>query len=827
MVKLALGRRRLGVAGVLLAAVAALTVVPTFGGRAVAVVSRLGGGTRLLPSPVGLSFWPLERRVVLTRQAGAAVIDAPVTVSLAQGASLPARVRLELAGSGRLPLGGEAVRARGWEAAWGEWLTPRLGVDAATAIAAVKGSDAWRQIFPASAGRATVDLTRRLAGALAPVTLRAATLSASPDQALARALGREELARAAPSTGRLVVLGLDALDWRLVDDLVGRGVMPNLGRVLSGSAQLTVRMRPPLLSPLIWTTLATGQPPEVHGVLDFMEASPGGGPPRPVSGASRKVPALWEMGAAAGRTTAVIGWWATFPAVAPPGCRIYSDRLSEQLMGLEERTAGLADPPDALAVAERLVVRGSEATPELLAPILAVTRQELASVPVGAAGWDHPIGGAARLMAATVSVQRLADYELDRGTNIVLAYLEGTDTVGHLFGQYRSPALAGADPALVRRFGEVIDRYHAFVDVWIGRVVGRLRPDDCLVVLSDHGFTWGEDRPAVASGAHTPTAVFWHRPDAVLVLKGPHVTPDASRRHLEPLDVLPTLLALAGLPPDAELPGRAAAWVRPGVGSGEASPVRYAALVTPAGQATVELPPAAREEELAKLRALGYLSGSETPGSAATGRTPERARPTAPPEPTANLGRLEARRLHNLALGQADGGDLGVAEETFRQAIAADSSYPPPHYTLARVLRLTGRFDEADRELWTAIDLGIGDPPSALARVATEYRNMGQPSRAGEVLARASERFPENATIWLDLGTLAGEQGDLTLARQCLEKAVELAPNDALARRNLAVTCLALGDREGARRAFAEALRLDPGNAEIRAQLERLGGPPG
>jgi hypothetical protein len=441
------------------------------------------------------------------------------------------------------------------------------------------------------------------------------------------------------------VIGLDALDWQLVDELTARGVMPHLGRVLPRSAQVTVRMRPPLLSPLIWTTIATGQPPDVHGVLDFVEQDPESGQPKPVTSLSRKATALWEMAAACGRTSAVIGWWATYPASAPPGCAVYSDRLTEQLMGLEEDRPGLADPLDAAERARRLVVRGSQVTPAMLAPVLKVTQEELDGVPAGPAAWDHPIGGAARLMAATLSVERLTGAELERGTDVVLAYLEGTDTVGHLFGACRPPALADCDAPSARRFGPMVDRYHAVVDAWLGRIVARISPDDTLVVLSDHGFTWGDDRPKVASGAHTPTAVFWHRPDALMIAVGPRVAADRSRRRIEPLDILPSLLALADLPPGDDLPGRTPVWlVRPP--AGDLPVVRYAALSPIARAATLELPADATDEELAKLRALGYLAGDDSGGAAQP--PPTAATPATASEPTADVRRLEARRQHNL-----------------------------------------------------------------------------------------------------------------------------------------------------------------------------------
>jgi Tfp pilus assembly protein PilF len=802
-------------------AVVATTSLVLQGGSRVGVVSRFGDGVRLLPDRPALSFLPIARRVSLPREGSAAVLEVPVRLALPGGASLPARFKLRLEGSGRLPIAAGAVRTSGWDAAWAAWLEPRLGIGPADAAALLAGSPAWREIFPSAQPAAPIDLRARLAPEFAPITLAGADLRADPGPELARAAARDELARRAPPRGRLIVIGLDALDWQLVDELTARGVMPHLGRLLTRSTQVTVRMRPPLLSPLIWTTIATGQPPDVHGVLDFVEQDPESGQPKPITSASRKATALWEMAAAAGRTSAVIGWWATYPASAPPGCSVYSDRLTEQLMGLEEDRPGLADPLDAAERARRLVVRGSGVTPEMLEPLLPVTQAELDAVPSGPAAWDHPIGGAARLMAATLSVERLTDAELARGTGVVLAYLEGTDTVGHLFGACRPPALAGCDPAQARRFGAAVDRYHTVVDGWIGRIVARMSADDTLVILSDHGFTWGDDRPKVASGAHTPTAVFWHRPEALMIAAGPRVAVDRSRRRIEPLDILPALLALAGLPPGDDLPGRAPGWLLRA--PADLPAVRWAALAPVTRAQTVELPPEAREEELAKLRALGYLGGDDSGGTPQPAPVAATAVPAA--EPTADVRRLEARRQHNLGLTRADAGDLTTAEAAFRAAIAADPTYAPPHYAFARVLRLTSRLDEADAELWRSVDLGLGDPAAALARVAGEYRKLGLPERAGAVLAKAAEHYPESGELWLDLGTLAGERGDVAFSRQCLERAVGLLPEEPVAWRNLAAACQALGDAACARRALTAALSLDPGNQAVRRQLDALGGP--
>ncbi len=805
-------------------ALALVSVVPPRDDRAVVAVSRIGDGVRLLPTGLSLSFLPLERRVLLPREDGAAIIGATVTWPLSGGGGIPVLLGLQLDGAGSLPVSAAEIRRVGWQGAWGAWLSEHLAFTSAETDALLRCSPLWREIFGDGAAKAP-DPGPRLTALFAPLRLRNATITLGGADEFIRAVARRDVARVAPRTGRLVVLGLDALDWSLVDDLTRRGLMPNLSRLLRRGAQAVEDVPAPLISPVVWTTLATGVPPERHGVLDFLEPDPDGGPPHPVSSNSRRAPAIWEMAAAAGRSTAVIGWWATFPAQAPSGGAVYSDRLTEQLLGLSAVTSGLADPPVAEAAARQLALRASEVTPAMLAPFATVSAEQLAAARADKVGWDDPVGGLTKLVASTTTVERLTARELDQGTDLILAYLEGTDTVGHLFAAFRPPAAPGVDPALARRFAAVVDRYHMEVDNWIGRVADRLSPADTLVVVSDHGFTWGADRPRVPSGAHTATAVWWHRPEGVFIAAGPRVRSAVTRRRLSAIDVAPALLALAGLPAGAELPGKVPDWLlRPG--TTQTLKVDWAALTPVRAPAHVALPPEARAEELAKLRALGYLAGGETVGSVETTPASTEGSPLPAPEPAANLGarsdRAAARRLNNLGTSRAAAGEAASAEAAYRDAILADPAYAAPHYNLSLLLRKQGRLDDADAEFWLAVEAGIADRELAVVRLALAYQQGGMAEKAREIFAEGRRRFPDSATIWLNSGVFLGERGDLQQARECLERAISLAPSNPAAHRNLAAALLGLGEPEQARHELEECLRLDPEQPEVRRQLAAL-----
>jgi Flp pilus assembly protein TadD len=801
-------------------------VVPPQSGRSVVSVARFGGSVRLLPAGLSLSFLPLARRVILQRRGGLAVIDATTDVALAGGAATPLAVRLSLEGSGTLPLDAARVRTVGWQSAWKEWLQGKVNLTAEEIDGLVRGSRLWRQIFPGAQAGAIPDVTARLAPAFSGARLRRAELE--PDLAgdVVRAMARHEMAKRTGARGKLVLLGLDALDWSIVDDLARRGLMPNMVRLEKRSAHAVEHVSPPLISPVVWTTIATGVPPEEHGVLDFLEPDPSGGAPRPVSSASRKAPTVWEMMAAAGRSTAVIGWWATFPAQAPAGGAVYSDRLTEQLLGLSAQVPHLADPPQAEETARAMAIHAHDVTAQMLAPFATVSPAELAGVLARPNAWDEPLGGLAKLVAATETVERLTRHELDRGTQAVFSYLEGTDTVGHLFVSDMPPVMPGVDPVRARRFGAVVDRYYQHVDEWIGEVVSRLGRDDTLVIVSDHGFRWGENRLRVPAGTHTATAVLWHRPEGAFLAVGPGVRATGTRRDLDVIDVGPCLLALAGLPPAAEMPGTVPEWLLAGAPP-RGTMVRYDLLLPPHKAVSVDLPPEAREEELAKLRALGYLAGGEEakPSAPGTAGEPEPvAAGPVPAAPTPAFDRAEARQLNNLAISQATSGEKAAAEKTFKKAIAADPNYASPYASLSVMLRKEGRLDEADRLFWMSVRLGIAEREMAVVRLALDYRERGMPDKAKAVFAEGRGMFPDSGAIWLNSGVFLGEQGDFGEARACLERAVELEPKNPAAHRNLAVALLSLGDRDGARRELTLALDLDPSDAPTRQQLEALGG---
>ena len=111
---------------------------------------------------------------------------------------------------------------------------------------------------------------------------------------------------------KVVLLGFDSCDPDLVDQMIRDGKLPNFARMRRDGASGTLESTVPPLSPVVWTTIATGMPPERHGILDFVTGTPAG--VRPVDSSLRQADTFWDDMSRCGETVGVVGWLCTWPA---------------------------------------------------------------------------------------------------------------------------------------------------------------------------------------------------------------------------------------------------------------------------------------------------------------------------------------------------------------------------------------------------------------------------------------------------------------------------------------------------------------------------------
>lgn len=602
----------------------------------------------------------------------------------------------------------------------------------------------------------------------------------------------------------VIWIGLDGLDWHLLDRLAAAGLMPNWSLLVAEGHGATLQAFQPLLSPILWTSAATGADPMVHGVLDFQEVEPRTGRKLPISGRSRRVPAVWNAASAAGRRVGVVGWWATHPAEEVDGFFV-SDRLAP-LLYPDAPAAGLAYPAALSPGLAQLRAReGAVADSELAgfvrAPAAELTELRAQGGPAG------PVSSLARIIGATRLSHRVARDLYDRERPDLMAlYLAGTDEIGHVFAPYRPPRLPCVTDADAARYGGVVDRYYALVDRVLGQWMRRAEEDGATILVhSDHGFHWGEGRSCDLTARGWNTASFWHRPDGVFLAWGRRVRPSRARGTVRLLDVAPTVSALLGVAHDPSLRGRPLGAVFDGLRAAPPRPIFREVVV----RRLADDPPSETEaaEYAKKLIALGYISGADTRAVA--------------PEPGDAPGRTEGA-WNNLGLYYRDTTRDGTrAREAFAKSLEVRPGYASPMFNLAVLARREGKPDRAEEWLFRSLAAGFPDPEGTLRRWAIGDLREERVERGERLLERAAEAYPDAEGLAQQLAFVRFQKKDCAGAAAALARfATASRQPDTL--NSLALYRACLGRHGDAIELLQRSLAIRPDQPEARDSLERL-----
>ncbi len=427
-----------------------------------------------------------------------------------------------------------------------------------------------------------------------------------------------------PVAGRVLLVGIDGLEWNVVLDMLEAGRMPALASILEHGAYGQLEVDKPTLSPILWTSIATGVRPVRHGIRGFLRAGKEPQAERLHTSTDRRAKALWNIATEAGVPSWIIGWWLTFPVEPITGVMVAQVNTATPQM----RRAGEGVWKGALVPGIRGQVHPAELETMVLAHVVAVEREldeTLRSV-FGDAG-SRAGGVVARYFEQSRWAVRadaiyrrvaLALYDSRPAAAITAVYFGGADVVGHRFWRYLEPDKYREPPAAdeIERFADVIPAYYAYLDGIVAELVGRAPRDTNVVVVSDHGMQAVNRRARyheeTLSGGHlgAPPAFFAAAGPAIRRSEGGRPRTRADVPTLGSIyDVAPTILALVGLPIPEDLDGRVLREVVTAEHL-EAHPIRHAGRATPPGWRPRSVDATAAPdsvERIEQLRSLGYL----------------------------------------------------------------------------------------------------------------------------------------------------------------------------------------------------------------------------
>jgi hypothetical protein len=336
---------------------------------------------------------------------------------------------------------------------------------------------------------------------------------------------------------RVIVVGVDGLDWFLLARYVEAGRMPTVARLLTSGVSAEVAPEAPSLPSVAWPALAAGTP-----------VVPAAGPGRPERRYGA-VPRLADIVANEGGTALAVGWPASWPAAERdwPLVAGYAPRAEQHVNELAPsvfpdgpgHASSDAFEDDVRDLARRVEERAGVAFER----IVDLER-------VDTKGWEDHLTAArwshlADLTMLEIGAQLIAQEEPD----LALVYLPGLDAVSHRFLAPAFPEFFSELPDEVLRFENVLPRYYEFIDRSVERLL-RLSDDRTVIILcSAYGFAPSLDAPRI-SGSHAGG------PPGVCLVRGPRLSPLPEAPTVSSLDIAPTVLAILGVEIPDDIEGR-------------------------------------------------------------------------------------------------------------------------------------------------------------------------------------------------------------------------------------------------------------------------------
>ena len=624
------------------------------------------------------------------------------------------------------------------------------------------------------------------------------------------------------SRPRVLVLGFDGADPDVIDLLMSEGKLPNFARMRQGGAYGRLKSAIPLLSPVVWTTIATGKTPDQHRIGHFVAVNQTTGEQLPVTSQMRKAQAIWNIASDAGKKVGVVGYWATWPAETVNGS-IVSDHLcyhflfEDSFKKTQQVTTGNTYPPELEKEIAPLVRRPTDVTREEAAKFANVGEEEF-SRPFN---FQDSLGHFKWALATADSYRKIGlDLWKKDQPDLLMVYIEGTDSTAHLFGHlFREKGLAGELGEQQRKYGDVVEKMYQYADGILGDFIGVMDRGTTLVVLSDHGFRLGElpDDPSRTRDMRRVSEQY-HALHGILYIYGNGVKPVTRLEEPSILDLAPTLLTLLGIPAGADMPGR----VLSDAFRELPVPARVATYETvrepgKAGGAQPASDSKVDAEILEQLRSLGYLQTASPSGD------------------------------RNLAAVLFSGGHFAEAAEAYQKLIASDPNDGSLRASLAGSLGAMGRYDDALAQLDAAIKLQPlnpeayhnravihqrkGDTAAAIRdyETALRYNPQYQPAREALTRLKGSDSVSpprtdaeKQAFALAERASQKTRRGDYKDAMRDLDEARKIAPKYALIYQYRSNVAYLMGDRAAAIEALKTGLAIEPDNALFQENLRRL-----
>lgn len=529
---------------------------------------------------------------------------------------------------------------------------------------------------------------------------------------------------------RLLLIGWDSADWKIIHPLLDQGKLPGFRQLVESGVCGNLTTLEPQLSPMLWTSIATGKMAYHHGVRGFTEVDPVSGRIVPVSAATRQCSAVWEMLGETGLKSHVVGWFATQgekdlngKMVSNMFCHLGAVTPELAPVDWPPPMPGTYWPEDLGGEMDELRVSPWEITGDVL-------RAFVPNAPSVDQRSDRRLHELAEKLAEAYSVQSAATYlmETDPDWDFMAVYFRAIDEISHLFMHYHPPRMEGIPETDFEMYKDVVNGAYRAHDMMLQRLIHLAGADTAIMLVSDHGFHSDHLRPKFTPRVPAGITV-WHRAQGVIVANGPGFKQDELAHGARLLDITPTILHYFGLPVGEDMEGRVLGEI-----FSESNPVSTIPTWEPTEKHKHGRGSLSTEESkvlLDQFVALGYIDEIST-------------------DPTAAAAETNRENKWNLARACLYGGKYEMALPLLEDCHALFPERADYSEILAKTQFQLGLLDEAEKALQTCLE-SLGRTETAHLLMGGIETERGNPHKALDHLEIVRREDPENVQLLFNL----------------------------------------------------------------------------
>ncbi|MCD2258046.1 alkaline phosphatase family protein [Psychroserpens luteolus] len=569
---------------------------------------------------------------------------------------------------------------------------------------------------------------------------------------------------------KVLLLGWDAADWKIMGPLLAKGQMPALKKLIDRGVYGNMATMNPPYSPMLWSTVATGKTPDKHGVLGFLELMPDMKGVHPVTVNSRKSRAIWNILHNQGLKSNLVGWWPSFPAEPINGV-VVTDRFQKVSMDPKAKNpivSGTIHPESLVKEMSDLRLFPYEITEAHILPFMPKAKEIDQKN-------DKGLRAFAKIMAENVSIHSAATYTMQNSEwDFMAVYYDLIDHFCHAFMKFHPPKLNPVPQDLYNIYKDCVNSAYRFQDMMLERTLELVSEDTTIIIMSDHGYE-SDHKRILEMPKYQAAPSLEHRQFGMFVAAGPNIKTNEKIFGLGLIDVAPTLLHMFDLPIGKDMDGKVAldifketsspnyieSWEHIEGDFGESKNTDYKDFLND-------------QETMEQLIDLGYIDR--------------------PDEKIENsIVKVKCDLKHNLARVYLGKKDYEKAKAILLELIEEKDPIDliPYYMDLLAISFSESDYDKAEIYL---NELRTRDKKFKINTYFSEAKilmHKGHIDKALKLLIEAKNKKP-NAQVWYEIGKIYLQIGDYSNAKNAFEESLKLEVDNAKFHNALAVTLIRL-----------------------------------